>query len=167
MEPRDHLRLTGSALKQWFIAQMYDSVAIGLLWWFGLRIIGVPWAPLWAVLAGLLQFIPGIGAVFGLIGPLGAAVFSDKAERAFWVLGLYAIIVVVDALALQPYLLKRTARVPLWASILAPLILGFFASFWGVLLAAPLLAVIYAYRTEVGRRKTNGLIGNSSDLSHS
>jgi predicted PurR-regulated permease PerM len=42
--------------------------------------------------------------------------------------------------------MKRTAKVPMWASILAPLVLGFVIPFWGVLLAAPLLAVVYAYR---------------------
>jgi predicted PurR-regulated permease PerM len=42
--------------------------------------------------------------------------------------------------------MKRRALVPVWASVLAPLVLGFFFSFWGLLVAAPLLAVIYAYR---------------------
>jgi predicted PurR-regulated permease PerM len=39
--------------------------------------------------------------------------------------------------------------VPIWASILAPIVLGMIFSFWGVLLAAPLLAVVYAYRARV------------------
>ena len=60
---------------------------------------------------------------------------------------LYAVVVVVDGLVLQPYLMKRAARVPMWASILTPIVLGLFLSFWGVLLAAPLLAVVYAYRS--------------------
>jgi len=49
-------------------------------------------------------------------------------------------------LVLQPALMKRTARVPIWASILAPIVLGIVIPFWGVLLAPPLLAVIYAFR---------------------
>src|SRR5437016_13740987 len=73
MELRDHFRLTGDALKNWLIAQLQDSAAVGLLWMLGLFIIGVPWAPLWAVLAATLQFIPHIGPVLGLIGPALAA----------------------------------------------------------------------------------------------
>jgi len=46
---------------------------------------------------------------------------------------------------LQPYIMKRTAKVPMWASILAPIVLGIAIPFWGVLLAPPLLAIIYAY----------------------
>jgi predicted PurR-regulated permease PerM len=63
-----------------------------------------------------------------------------------YVLILYVIIVVVDALVLQPYLMKRSTRVPIWASILTPLVLGFVLPFWGIFLAPPLLAVIWAYR---------------------
>jgi hypothetical protein len=57
----------------------------------------------------------------------------------------YAGIALVDGLFLQPYLMHRQNRVPMWASILAPLLLGFLIPFWGVFLAPPLLAVIYAY----------------------
>jgi predicted PurR-regulated permease PerM len=42
--------------------------------------------------------------------------------------------------------MKRSARVPIWASILAPIVLGIIIPFWGVLLAPPLLAIIYAFR---------------------
>ena len=61
---------------------------------------------------------------------------------------LYAVIVVIDGLVLQPYLMKRTNKVPIWASILTPLLLGFFFSFWGVLASAPLLAIVYAFRNQ-------------------
>jgi predicted PurR-regulated permease PerM len=68
------------------------------------------------------------------------------------VLILYACIAIVDALLLQPYIMKRTAKVPLWASILAPIVLGILWPFWGVLVAAPLLAVLYAYKTQYQKR---------------
>jgi predicted PurR-regulated permease PerM len=65
---------------------------------------------------------------------------------------LYAVIIVVDGFLLQPYLMRRVARVPMWASIFVPLVLGFVIPFWGFLLAPPLLAVVYAYKA---RRKEN------------
>ncbi len=146
MDLKDHLRLTGTALKRWLVAQTLDAVAIGLIWTVGLLIIGVPWAPLWGALGGLLQFIPNFGVVLALIGPAIAASASGGWMRFVYVLILYACIAVLDGLALQPYLMRRTAKVPLWASILVPIVLGFIIPFWGVLLGPPLLAVIYAYR---------------------
>jgi predicted PurR-regulated permease PerM len=146
MDIRQHASLTGTALKRWFIAQLQDSAAVACLWLIGLLIIQVPWAPLWAVLAAVLQFIPHFGPVMALCGPAVAAVISGGGTRLLYVFILYAVVAVTDGLVLQPYLMKRTAKVPIWASILAPIVLGMIFSFWGVLLAPPLLAVLYAYR---------------------
>ena len=144
-----HARTTGSALKNWFIAQCYDALAVAGLWLVGLWIIGVPLAPLWALLGGAFQFVPQIGAVLGLLGPALALLFVDSGphwEPYIELLILYALIAVIDGLWLQPYIMKRTVKVPTWASILAPIVLGLIIPFWGVLLAPPLLAVLYTYR---------------------
>jgi len=147
MDTHEHARITGSALKNWAIAQLQDSIAVALLWLVGLWLLGIPWAPLWAVLAALLQVIPHLGPVLGLIGPVLAALLHwQDWEHPLYVLMLYALIVLVDGFLLQPYIMRRVARVPMWASILVPIVMGFVIPFWGFLLAPPLLAVVYAYK---------------------
>ncbi|MGA2003887.1 MAG: AI-2E family transporter [Terriglobales bacterium] len=154
MRASDHVRLTASALGHWAVAQLQDSLAVGLLWWLGLWVIHVPWAPLWALLAAVLQIIPHLGPILGLVGPVLAAVVRWQDWRhPLYVLILYAVIIVVDGLLLQPYIMRRVAKVPMWASILVPLVLGFLIPFWGFVLAPPLLAVVWAYRA----RKTERL----------
>lgn len=153
----EHLRLTGSALKNWLIAQVEDSFIVGAMWYIGLRALGVPLAPLWAGLAAVLQFVPHLGPALGMVAPtITAAIHWSDWRHPLYVLMLYAGIVVVDTLALQPYIMKRTAKVPIWASILAPIVLAFVIPFWGVFLAPPLLAVIYAYKHNLEKqsRKT-------------
>jgi predicted PurR-regulated permease PerM len=151
MEIREHAQITGSALKHWFFAQLQDSLCVGALWLVGLWIIGVPWAPLWAAIAIVFQFVPHLGPILTLVGPAIFATASGGFMRLVYVFILYAVVAVVDGLILQPYLMRRAARVPIWASILTPIVLGLFLSFWGVLLAAPLLAVVYAYRSRFKR----------------
>jgi predicted PurR-regulated permease PerM len=144
---QEHLRLTETALKNWLIAQCQDSLAVGAMWFIGLLALRVPLAPLWAALAALLQFVPQLGPALGVVAPtIAAAIHWGDWLHPLYVLILYAGIVVVDALLLQPYIMKRTAKVPIWASILAPMVLAFVIPFWGVFLAPPLLAVIYAYK---------------------
>jgi len=46
-------------------------------------------------------------------------------------------------------LMKRTAKVPIWASIFVPIVMGMLIPFWGFLLAPPLLAVVYAYKARM------------------
>ncbi len=145
--PAHIARTAGTALLNWWRAATLQGLCVGILWWIGLALIHVPLAPLWGMIAALAAFIPHFGGVISVIGPvLAVAVSGHDYMRLALVLGLYAIIVVLDQLVIQPYLLKRTTRVPIWVSILAPILLGFVIPFWGVLLAPPLLAVVYAFR---------------------
>lgn len=147
MELGDHVRTTGGALKNWAVAQLQDSLAVGLLWLVGLYILHVPLAPMWAVIAAVLQIVPHFGPILGLLGPvLAASIRWMDWEHPLGVLVLYAIIALLDGLLLQPYIMRRTAKVPIWASVFAPIALGVLWPFWGVLVAGPLLAVLYAYR---------------------
>lgn len=154
MNIEEHLRLTESALKNWLIAQCEDSLTVGAIWYIGLRALGVPLAPLWAGLAAVLQFVPHLGPALGMVAPtITAAIHWGDWRHPLYVLILYAGIVVADTLALQPYIMKRTAKVPLWASIFAPIVLAFVIPFWGVFLAPPLLAVVYAYKRHLKARE--------------
>jgi predicted PurR-regulated permease PerM len=152
----------------WLVAQTFDSVAVGVLWLAGLLILNVPLAPLWAGIAAGCQVIPQLGPLLGLMG-LGMMttadiVFSGQSwHRLLYLLILYVVIVLFDGFLLQPYLMRRTAKVSIWASIVAPIVapivLGVLIPFWGLLLAPPLLAIVYAYRARRVGRGEAGLSG--------
>jgi predicted PurR-regulated permease PerM len=124
------------------------------LWLVGLYILHVPLAPMWAAIAAVLQIVPHFGPILGLLGPVLATTIKWMDwEHALGVLGLYAVIALLDGLLLQPYIMRRTAKVPIWATVFTPIVLGVIWPFWGVLVAPPLLAVFYAY---LARRKDAG-----------
>ena len=157
MDVRDHLRTTGGALTKWAVAQFLDSLAVGLLWLIGLSILHVPLAPLWALLAAVLQIVPGFGPILGLLGPVCTATLHWMDwKHPLYVLGLYAVIAVLDGFVLQPTIMKRTVKVPVWASVITPVVFGILWPFWGVLVAPPLLAVVYAYCAVVPRHRADG-----------
>jgi predicted PurR-regulated permease PerM len=146
MDFQGHVRTTGSALLNWFVAQCYDAMAVALLWLVGLMLIGVPWAPVWALLAGMLQFIPWVGQTIAMIFPALVGLFSSNHMRFFYVLILYVIVMLADGFIFQPYFMKRRARVPFWATLLTPIVLALAIPFWWALfLAPPLLAIAFAY----------------------
>jgi predicted PurR-regulated permease PerM len=141
------LAKAGGALLKWWRAMTLDALLIGLLWFAGLWLLHVPLAPMWAILGALAQFIPNIGGMLALVGPALSLLFAGRNWEQFGLLlCLYAAIVLIDQLALQPWLMKRIAKVPIWASIFGPILLGILIPFWGVLLAPPLLAVVFAFR---------------------
>lgn len=144
---KTHARTAATALFNWWKAVTIEAMCVAVMWWIGLLLLRVPLAPVWALIGGLMTFVPNFGGVITVIFPVLMVLFSGHdMYRLGLVLGLYAVIVVVDQLLLQPMLLKRTNRVPIWASIFVPILLGIIIPFWGVLLGPPLLAVVYAFR---------------------
>jgi predicted PurR-regulated permease PerM len=142
-----HLRTAGTALVNWWRAVTIEGLCVAVLWLTGLLLLHVPLAPVWALFAGLMTLVPNFGGVIALLGPVFSILVSQPSMyRLCMLLGLYAAIVVIDQLLIQPMIMKRVTRVPIWASILAPIVLGIVIPFWGILLAPPLLAVIYAFR---------------------
>lgn len=141
-----YLNITWTGFRQWIVAQAQDAVVVGVLWLIGLLIIDVPLAPVWAFLGALFQLVPNIGTILALIGPAFSAALGGGWMQMVYVLILYGIIVIVDGFVLQPLLLKRAAKVPVWASIVMPIFLGLLFNIWGILLAPPLLAIFYTFR---------------------
>jgi predicted PurR-regulated permease PerM len=142
-----HLKTAGTALVNWWRAATLEGLCVGVLWLIGLLLLKVPLAPVWALIAALMSLIPNFGGVIALIGPVFSILVSGgDLYRLGFLLGMYALIVVIDQLIVQPMIMKRVTRVPIWVSILAPIVLGIVIPFWGILLAPPLLAVVYAFR---------------------
>lgn len=142
-----HLRTAGSGLLGWGRAAAIQGLCVGVLWLIGLLLLHVPLALLWALIAALMTLIPNFGGMIALLGPAFSILVSQPSMyRLCILLGMYAVIVVIDQLLVQPLIMKRVTRVPVWASILAPIVLGIVIPFWGILLAPPLLAIVYAFR---------------------
>ena len=148
--PGEALRTAGGALLNWWRAATLDALIVGCLWLVGLELLHVPLAPLWAFVGALCQFIPGFGGMLAVIGPVLSTALSvqtsDDWYRLGYVLGLYALIAILEGLVIGPYVLHRTTRVPWWAALLGPIVLGILIPPWGVLIAPPLLTIIYAFR---------------------
>ncbi len=143
------LGTAGGAQVNYGRAVILDAAIVGILWLVGLEILGVPWAPLWAVLAALFQFVPAFGGMLAVAGP-AIFVSLSASEDVFFhvalVFGLYAFIAILEGLVIGPYVLHRTTLVPWWASLLGPIVLGILIPPWGVLIAPPLLAVVFALK---------------------
>ena len=142
------LRKAGSALLGWWRAATLDALIVGVLWWIGLESLHVPLAPMWALIGALCQFVPGFGGAIALIGPAVSLALSSTRDwySLGYLLGLYGLIAVLEGLVIGPYVLHRITRVPWWAALLGPIVLGIVIPFWGVLLAPPLLALVFAFR---------------------
>lgn len=74
----------GATLRLWFFGQFIDMVIVGLLLGSGLLIIGSPLALSLALLAGLLNFVPYIGALAGAVPAILVALAQSPTLPLGW-----------------------------------------------------------------------------------
>lgn len=127
-------RISRAIRMQAVVNGTYGS-AVGL----GLFCLGVPYALMWGLFAGMLRFIPYIGPAVGALLPiaLSMAVFAGWV-KPFLVGGLFVLLEIATNALLEPLLFGRGAGVSQVAILMS---IAFWAWLWGpvgLLLATPL-----------------------------
>ena len=141
------LLAAGDGLALWLRGQLVAMAAVGLLTGIGLAAIGMPLAPLLAVIAGLLEFVPFFGtAAAALLIVLLA--FADGAHQA-WAAALVCLVIqMLESYVLQPWIQKRVVALPPALGMLGVVAAGLVFGPFGAVFATPL---VVAARTLVLR----------------
>ncbi|MFG3593516.1 AI-2E family transporter [Bradyrhizobium sp. RDI18] len=130
----------GETLERWLIAQIITMVAVFLVTWIGLSIIGIQSSFILGIQAGLLAFIPTVGAILGGLIVVLASLASG------WVAGLSAFILFLGVHALESYVLtpiiqRQALDIPPATLFAFQILLGVVFGIWGLALALPLMAI--------------------------
>jgi predicted PurR-regulated permease PerM len=131
----------GDTLARWLLGRFVSMALIGVLTTVGLIVLGVPIALTLGLIAGLLSFIPNFGPILALIPAVLLALLQSPAQ-ALYVVVLYLAVQAVDNYLVTPYIERRTVSLPPALTIVAQLVFGIVVGRLGLILAAPLLAVI-------------------------
>ena len=131
----------GETLERWLIAQILTMAAVFLVTWIGLLIIGVQSSFILGVQAGLLTFIPTVGALLGgLIVVLASLASGWVAAASAFVLflGVHAL----ESYVLTPILQRQALEIPPATLFAFQILLSVVFGIWGLALALPLMAVV-------------------------
>lgn len=142
---------------KWMQGQLILAVIVGVLVYLGLMILGVPYALLLAVLAGVFEVIPVFGPILAAIPGLAVALVHGGPTEALLVLGLYVVVQQFEAHLIYPVVVKKVVGVPPLLVILALLIGYKLAGFLGVLLSVPIAGAIQEFVADIDREKTRAL----------
>jgi predicted PurR-regulated permease PerM len=130
---------TASAIWYWMLGRLVSMTTLGFLTAVGLWAIGVPLPIALGFLAGILIFVPYIGAFVSAIPSLLLAV-SVNLDMALYVIALYIGVHLIEAYILVPLVQRRVVHLPPALTLSAQIIFGVLAGFLGLLLATPLVA---------------------------
>jgi predicted PurR-regulated permease PerM len=130
----------GETLDRWLLAQMLTMFAVFAVTWIGLAIIGIPSSFILGIQAGLLAFIPTLGALIGGLIVVLASLASGwiAAASAFALfLGVHSL----ESYVLTPIIQRRALDIPPATLFAFQILLGVVFGLWGLALALPLIAI--------------------------
>lgn len=152
---RDTLEAMAAMLRRWVGGRLVLMLFEGALIFIGLSLVGVPLALLLGLVAGLLAFIPNLGAIVS--GVLIVAVgFSAGVDTGLAAVGVYLFVQIADQFV-NPLVEKRAVDLAPAVVLAAQLLFGVLFGILGLTLADPIVALI-----KVALQKRNEQRGESA-----
>ena len=130
----------GETLERWLIAQIITMAVVFFVTWIGLSIIGIGSSFILGIQAGLLTFIPTVGALLaGLIVVLASLASGWVAAASAFALflGIHAL----ESYILTPIFQRQALEIPPATLFAFQILLGVVFGIWGLALALPLMAI--------------------------
>lgn len=138
---------------RWLQAQVLLSFIMALIVGVGLWILGVKYAFLIAMIAGVLEIVPFVGPIVaGGIATLLA--LSQSSILGIWVLIFFIAAQQLENHILVPLLIKKLVGLNPVAVILAMLVGAKLGGVLGILLAVPIAAAIDEFFDDLAKRKS-------------
>jgi len=130
-------------IQLYLLSMLIASLLVGVTVWFAFNLIGLEYAGLWGLIAGILQFIPYLGpAIAAMTSGIASYLQFGTLLDAFTTATVAILISATIGLAFTTWLQSRFAHINTAVLFISLL---FFAWLWGIcglLLGAPLVAII-------------------------
>lgn len=137
----------------WMQGHLVLMFLIGTMTYLGLMVLGVKYALLLAIIAGLAEFIPVFGPIIAAVPALLIAVTDGGATMLLLTLGLYVIINQFENNLIYPLVVTKIVGVPPLITIIA-LIIGLqLAGLLGAVLAIPFAAALQEFVKDLEEKK--------------
>lgn len=120
----EHFRGINHSIQRYLVLKTIISLITGVLVWFFLWLLDVPYASLWGVVAFLLNYIPTIGSIVASIPAIIVALVAQDAMTAAMVAGLYIVINTLLGSVIEPRLMGNSLGI-------SPLVVFISLIFWG------------------------------------
>ncbi|HRH85938.1 MAG TPA: AI-2E family transporter [Rubrivivax sp.] len=142
------------------------SILLGVVSWAVMRLYGLEFAALWAVLTAFLNFVPYVGSVLGVLLPALMALvqFQELGPILSLVLALTGVQFVIGNF-LDPYVMGSSLNLSPFAILIS---LAVWSELWGIpgaFLAVPITAIMTIVFSEFpGTRQVAVLLSKNGDV---
>jgi predicted PurR-regulated permease PerM len=141
-EELERVRHVASEIKHYIVLKTYLCLTTGTVTLIVLTIMGVDFAPLWAVLALFLGYVPNIGPIVASAPPVLLALLQKGPGPMMIVLSLLATLHTVVGNVIEPQLLGRRLGLSSFVVFVSLIVWGWIWGAGGMLLSVPLTMTI-------------------------
>ncbi len=139
-------------LGRWLRAQMLLGAIVGVLIFFGLTLLGVRHAMLFAVLAAIFEIIPVVGPILAAV-PAVAVAFLLSPTLGVFTIALYVVVQQVESHVIVPVVMRKTVGLSPLVVVLALIIGAKLGGIFGILLSVPITAILAELVNDWDRKK--------------
>ena len=132
----------GGVLGGFFRGQLLVALFVGIASAVGLTIVGIPFAAVVGLIAGVFNLVPLIGPFIGAIPAVILALLSDQPSDAIWAGVVLLAVQQIDNHIISPNVMARTVKLHPITVMLALLAAGSLLGIFGMLLVVPAIAAI-------------------------
>lgn len=129
-------------LKKYLLIKTIASAFTGLFIGIGLYAVGVPYAPLWGIVAYILNYIPTIGSIVAAIPALFVTLSLGNISMSAWTLGIYLFVNTMIGNIIEPRFMGEGLGISTILVLASLLLWGFIFGIGGLFLAIPLTMTI-------------------------
>lgn len=148
----DLLERSRRKIALWMRGQMLISLIVGVLIYLLMSLLGVQYALLLAIIAGVMQLMP-YGILIAMIPALSFGYLAGGLPQALFVAGSYLIVHLFEVFLFTPLIIKRVVGLSPLVVILS-IVVGFeLAGFWGMVLAIPVAVFFMEFTGDIEKRK--------------
>jgi len=149
-------------IQRYLLVQVLLGIVVAVATWLCFLWIGVAQAAVWGIVAGILNFIPYIGAiVFTAVSAAVGVIQFGNLESAVIIAGVSLVIHTISGYVLMPWLTSRASRMNAVTVFVGVLVWGWLWGLWGLLLGVPILMIVKAVCDRVEDLKPLGeLLGS-------
>lgn len=137
----------------WMQGQLLLSLIITVLLYLGLSLLGVPYALILAIFAGLMELIPVFGSLIAAVPGVAIALITGGTTLALIVAGFFLVVNQFQANLIYPLVVQKIVGVAPILVIIALIAGGQLGGFLGVLLSVPIAAVVQEFVNDIQKRR--------------
>lgn len=130
------------SLNQYVVAKTIVSLITGILIWIALALIGLDFAPMWAFLAFLLNFVPTIGSIIAAVPAVLLAMLQLDPAMVLIVIAVYVTVNTVIGNMVEPMAMGQRVGLSSLTVFLSLIFWGWMFGAVGMLLSVPLSMVV-------------------------